>query len=135
MIQSALAREVEQRAKRSPLSVDAHVGNKLRTRRVLAGMSQTELGRAVGITFQQVQKYEKAANRVSAGHLYAFAQALACTPDDFFAGYDPNEAGRGNGDPLLSDQEIELFKAYAGLDVRARLAVLEFARSLSTGTR
>ena len=69
MIRSALAHEVEQRAKRSPLSFDLHVANKLRTRRVLAGMSQTELGKAVGITFQQVQKYEKAANRVSAGHL------------------------------------------------------------------
>jgi transcriptional regulator with XRE-family HTH domain len=132
MVRSALAQEVEQRAKRSPLSVDAHVGNKLRTRRVLAGMSQTELGRAVGITFQQVQKYEKAANRVSAGHLYAFAQALSCTPDDFFEGYEPKGASKRNGDPLLSDQEIELFKAYTGLDARARQAVLEFARSLSS---
>jgi transcriptional regulator with XRE-family HTH domain len=132
MQRTALQSEIEQRAKRAPLSIDVHVGNKLRTRRIFAGMSQTELGGSVGITFQQVQKYEKAVNRVSAGHLYAFAQALACSPDDFFEGYEPKNCNTANGDLLLSDQEIQLFKAYAGLDARARQAVLQFARSLGS---
>ena len=47
----------------------------------------------------------KGANRVSAGHLYAFAQALACSPDDFFEGYETKSVDKPSGDPLLSDQE------------------------------
>ena len=125
-------RELSTRRKRSPLSIDAHVGNKLKTRRILSGMSQTELGSAVGITFQQVQKYEKAANRISAGHIYAFAQALGCTPNDFFDGFEASEADKAKGDALLSGEETQLFKAYGNLDARARRAVLNFARSLGS---
>ena len=83
MVRSALAHEVQHRATRRPLSVDAHVGDKLRTRRVLAGMSQTELGKTVGITFQQVQKYEKAVNRVSAGTSMRSPRFLRVRPTTF----------------------------------------------------
>jgi len=57
-------------------AVDRHVGSRIRLRRQLLGMSQTALGEALGMTFQQVQKYERGANRISAGTLYRAAQAL-----------------------------------------------------------
>jgi transcriptional regulator with XRE-family HTH domain len=56
--------------------VDTHVGSRLRQRRALLGMSQTDLGRAVGLTFQQVQKYERGFNRVSSSRLFEFAKVL-----------------------------------------------------------
>jgi transcriptional regulator with XRE-family HTH domain len=62
---------------RKPQSIDAHVGNQLKARRMMAVMSQIGLGKVAGITFQQVQKYERGANRIAAGHLYLFAQAAA----------------------------------------------------------
>ncbi len=66
--------------------VDLHVGLKLRQRRRGLNMSQHELARALGLTFQQVQKYERGANRISASKLYEAAGALDCQVSDFFAG-------------------------------------------------
>ena len=65
---------------------DTHVGQKIRARRTLLGMSQTELADTAGITFQQVQKYEKGANRVGAGRLMQFSEALGIPPSYFFEG-------------------------------------------------
>ena len=56
---------------RRPQSIDDHVGNQLKARRVMAGMNQTDLGKVAGITFQQVQKYERGANRIAAGRVHA----------------------------------------------------------------
>jgi transcriptional regulator with XRE-family HTH domain len=72
--------------RRSATIIDAHVGQKIRTRRNLLGLSQTELADAAGITFQQVQKYEKGANRVGAGRLLQFSEALGVPPSYFFEG-------------------------------------------------
>ena len=72
--------------RRSATIIDAHVGQKIRTRRNLLGMSQTELANAADITFQQVQKYEKGANRVGAGRLQQFSEALGVPPSYFFEG-------------------------------------------------
>ena len=66
--------------------VDAHVGGKLKARRQALGMSQTAVGEAVGLTFQQVQKYESGFNRISASKLYEFATVLGLEPGDFFIG-------------------------------------------------
>ena len=71
---------------RSATAVDTHVGQKIRARRNLLGLSQTELADAAGITFQQVQKYEKGANRVGAGRLMQFSEALGVPPSYFFEG-------------------------------------------------
>jgi len=71
---------------RSATVVDAHIGQKIRARRNLLGMSQTELADTAGITFQQVQKYEKGANRVGAGRLKQFSDALGVPPSYFFEG-------------------------------------------------
>jgi transcriptional regulator with XRE-family HTH domain len=67
-------------------AVDTHVGLKVRARRNLLGLTQTELADAAGITFQQIQKYEKGTNRVGAGRLMQFSEALGVPPSYFFEG-------------------------------------------------
>jgi transcriptional regulator with XRE-family HTH domain len=71
---------------RGTTAVDTHVGLKIRARRNLLGLSQTELADAAGITFQQIQKYEKGANRVGVGRLMQFSEALGVPPSYFFEG-------------------------------------------------
>jgi len=71
---------------RSATAVDVHIGQKVRTRRNLLGLSQTELADAAGITFQQVQKYEKGVNRIGASRLQQFSEALGVPPSYFFEG-------------------------------------------------
>lgn len=78
-------------AVRSPHPVDVFVGRKLRMRRTIMGMSQSELGDAIGISFQQVQKYERGANRISASKLWDFSIALGVTPAYFFDGFSNEE--------------------------------------------
>ncbi len=68
----------------NPNPVDVHVGKRLRQRRTFLGMTQEQLGKALGITFQQVQKYERGTNRVGASRLYDISQVLDVTPQFFF---------------------------------------------------
>ncbi|MEM6603629.1 MAG: helix-turn-helix transcriptional regulator [Pseudomonadota bacterium] len=68
--------------------LDRHIGLRLKMRRVLLGFSQDELAQKLGITFQQVQKYEKAMNRISASRLYEIAKNLEVSFDYFFEGYE-----------------------------------------------
>lgn len=70
--------------KRDPNFVDRHVGNRVRMRRLLVAMSQEKLGELLGITFQQVQKYEKGSNRVSASRLYQISRVLGVPVQYFF---------------------------------------------------
>src|SRR5690606_38472899 len=69
---------------RNPNPIDVHVGNRVRMRRMLIGMSQEKLGEKLGLTFQQVQKYEKGSNRVSASRLHHMAQILNVPVQYFF---------------------------------------------------
>jgi transcriptional regulator with XRE-family HTH domain len=71
---------------RGPTAVDTHIGQKIRARRTLLGLNQTELADAAGITFQQIQKYEKGTNRVGASRLQQFSDALGVPPSYFFDG-------------------------------------------------
>jgi transcriptional regulator with XRE-family HTH domain len=71
---------------RTATAVDTHVGQKLRARRIFLRMSQSEVADAVGITFQQIQKYERGANRVGASRLQQMSEALGVTPFYFFEG-------------------------------------------------
>ena len=73
-------------AKKSPDPTDRHVGARIRMRRLMIGMTQIALGDALGVTFQQVQKYEKGANRVGASRLQHIANILQVTPTFFFEG-------------------------------------------------
>jgi transcriptional regulator with XRE-family HTH domain len=71
---------------KSPNPIDKHVGNRVRMRRMMLKMSQEKLGNAVGLTFQQIQKYEKGANRIGASRLQQIAQALGVPVPFFFEG-------------------------------------------------
>src|ERR1700744_4772108 len=73
--------------------VDAQVGNRVRIRRMLIGMSQEKLGDLLGLTFQQVQKYEKGVNRIGAGRLYEISRILGVPIDFFYDGVSGSSAG------------------------------------------
>ncbi|MGH9806519.1 MAG: helix-turn-helix domain-containing protein [Terriglobia bacterium] len=74
--------------KRECSKIDAHVGSQIRRRRVLAGITQQDMGKVLGISFQQVQKYENGSNRISAGRLFLVANLLGATVNDFYAGLE-----------------------------------------------
>ena len=104
--------------------VDVHVGTRLRQRRALLGMSQTALGNAVGLTFQQVQKYERGSNRISSSRLFEFAKVLDVPVSHFFDEMTPEPAkgkrkvGRpktkasGETDINTKRETLELVRAY-----------------------
>src|SRR6201988_3669252 len=73
-------------AKKAPNPIDRHVGSRVRMRRMMLGMSQEKLGDALGLTFQQVQKYEKGANRIGASRLQQISQILQVPVSFFFEG-------------------------------------------------
>src|SRR5881275_3302387 len=82
--------------KRSPHATDRHVGNRVRMRRKMQGMTQEKLGEALGLTFQQVQKYEKGTNRVGASRLQQISEVLQ-VPVSFLFDGGPSGAVNGNG--------------------------------------
>jgi len=132
--------------KRSMNPIDAHVGARVRLRRMLIGMSQERLGELLGVTFQQVQKYEKGTNRIGASRLYEMSRILEVAVQFFFdempedggrpasrpAGFSEGEAEPYNAEIWQSQDVIDLAKAYSGIKApRSRRAVLEVARSLA----
>lgn len=82
--------------KKIPNPIDQHVGSRVRMRRVLLGMSQEKLGDSLGLTFQQVQKYEKGTNRIGASRLQEISKTLNVPPSFFFDG-SPNSASISEG--------------------------------------
>jgi transcriptional regulator with XRE-family HTH domain len=95
---------------RAPRSTDRHVGSRIRLRRIMLQLSQGRLGDAVGVTFQQIQKYEKGANRVGASRLQDIADALGCQPTWFFEGM-PGQAGNGGTALRRVDAALSAFAA------------------------
>ena len=87
--------------KKVPNPIDRHVGSRVRMRRMLAGVSQEKLGEALGLTFQQVQKYEKGANRISASRLQQIAKMLEVPVSFFFDGAPSGDAPEGAGDRVF----------------------------------
>jgi transcriptional regulator with XRE-family HTH domain len=117
-----------------PHRIDVHVGAKLRQRRTLVGMSQTTLGEAVGITFQQVQKYENGGNRISASKLFDFAQALGVEPAYFFedAPIGKKATPLTTDDPLAKRETLELVRDYVRIEKPAlRQTIREMVRAIS----
>jgi transcriptional regulator with XRE-family HTH domain len=97
-------------------AVDVHVGRRLREKRILSGFSQDALGREAGVTFQQVQKYERGMNRISAGKLYCFSRILEEPVGFFFAGL-PGEAPRAREDGVPLDREtLEFMRSYFSIE-------------------
>lgn len=132
--------------KKKPNPIDVHVGSRVRLRRNMLGMSQEKLGEALGITFQQIQKYEKGANRVGASRLQAIANVLN-VPVSFFFEDAPGEAGeviRGLSeegstayvvDFLNSAEGLQLNRAFVKIsDGKVRRKIIDLVKSLTDST-
>ena len=107
-----------------PRPVDVHVGERVRTGRTLIGMSQTELGKHVGLTFQQIQKYEKGMNRITASKLWVISRVLGRPISWFFEGIGKQKR---KGDDLLAKREtLQLVRYLSACDpeVQKHLAAM-----------
>ena len=132
-----------------PNPIDAHVGARVRLRRTLLGMSQEKLGEALGLTFQQVQKYERGANRVGSSRLFDLAGVLDVPVAYFFDEMSASTSARSNGrprglaerkapaleaDPMAKRETLELVRAYYRItDARVRKRVFELTKALAKG--
>lgn len=128
-----------QREKAHP--VDVHVGSRVKLRRMALGISQDTLGKSMGLTFQQIQKYEKGVNRISASKIYELSKELEVPIDYFFEGYGGKNAhaeyAEGAGaDPFMelirSPEGVQLCRYFASIkdpDVKKR--VLDLVRSIA----
>ena len=128
----------------NPDPIDIHVGQRVRTRRNLLSMSQERLADALGITFQQVQKYENGVNRVSSSRLFNISKILGVGIDYFFEGFDESpstpalraaeeksEALKTGDDVMNSRETINLVRHYYAIeDTSVRKKVLEMIKSL-----
>ncbi len=115
---------------RAPNPVDLHVGARIRMRRKLLGVSQERLAEQLGLTFQQVQKYERGANRVSASKLYEIARALQTSVAYFFEGLAETDGGATSGGALDGSSEFmhELVMTPEGLELAALFPKLKRGR-------
>ena len=129
------------KAERGPNPVDLHVGARVRMRRKFLGMSQEGLAETIALTFQQVQKYERGSNRISASKLYEISKALKAPVAYFFEGYGENEAVEGFSESeseqfvhgfLMTTEGIELAEAFPRIkNAKHRRRILELVRSLA----
>jgi transcriptional regulator with XRE-family HTH domain len=125
---------------KSTNAIDGHVGERVRLRRKLLGMSQASLAEALGITFQQIQKYEKGINRIGASRLLRMAEIFGVPVGFFFengAGAAGEDGGRPETDPvalfMASKEGLALGKAFIAIeDPNVRQKLLALARSLSS---
>jgi transcriptional regulator with XRE-family HTH domain len=124
-------------------NIDLHLGRRLRRRRRLLGLTQQQLATAVGIRFQQIQKYECGANRISAARLWQLAEALEIQVAYFYEGLaeaqarrdrDPQSAEGRNGEVMARKETMDLIRAYYQLGERPRRRLLDLAKSLNTET-
>jgi transcriptional regulator with XRE-family HTH domain len=115
--------------------IDTHLGKRLRRRRRLLGQTQQQLATAVGIRFQQIQKYECGANRISAARLYQLARALQVPVGYFYDGLEgtaEDDAGEGRSGEVMGRKEtLDLIRAYYQLGERPRRRLLDLAKSLN----
>ncbi len=115
--------------------VDVHVGKRIRHRRWLIGMTQQQLAEKVGIKFQQIQKYETGANRVSASRLWDISDALEVQVSFFFEGLQEDQQTAEGGkvpDDLMTDKEaLDLVRSYYAIPENQRRRLFELARVLS----
>lgn len=113
--------------------VDNFVGQQMRHRRWMIGMTQQQLADAVGIRFQQIQKYETGANRVSASRLWDIAGALDVPVNFFFDGLDADNTGAATTAPdVMSTKEtLDLLRTYYAIPEAQRRRLFDLARSLS----
>ena len=114
-------------------SVDVHVGERVRQRRRLLGMTLQQLGEKTGIRFQQIWKYEAGTNRISASRMWDIAAAMEVPVSFFFEGLDGQapDTGEVRGDPLTDNEALDLVRAYYATPEHQRRRLLDLARVLS----
>jgi len=128
-----------------PNPIDVHVGGRVRLRRTLLGLSQEKLGEAIGLTFQQVQKYERGANRIGASRLFDLSRVLDVPVGYFFDDMSDDVAARSprqirglveepeayEPDPMAKRETLELVRAYYKIrDARVRKRLFEMTKAL-----
>ena len=121
-------------------NIDVHLGKRLRRRRRLLGLTQQQLAGACGVRFQQIQKYECGANRISAARLWQLSEALEVPVGYFYDGLTevPRQEpatgqgpGEGGGEMMASKETLDLIRAYYQLGERPRRRLLDLAKSLN----
>lgn len=137
-----MSNDLESKGKVDP--VDCHVGKRLKMRRIMLGLSQHDLGDAVNVSIQQIQKYEKATNRISSGRLYAFAKLLMVPVEFFFSEVentyefepkfslnDEKESFQHNS-PIPEKELINLVRSYSEIkDPSVRKRVVDLLKAMS----
>jgi transcriptional regulator with XRE-family HTH domain len=128
----------------TPNPIDVRVGARLRLRRNMLGLSQKKLGELIGLTFQQMQKYERGANRIGASRLHELSRVLDVPVSFFFDDTDPVRAPAMDGfteppaeafesDPLRKRETVELVRAYFSIkDATVRQHLLDLVKALAT---
>ena len=126
--------------KKAPNPIDKHVGSRVRMRRMMIGMSQEKLGDKLGITFQQIQKYEKGTNRIGASRLQQIATVLSVPVSFFFEGAPVPETGGGHSEPtspayvsdfLATSDGLALTKAFMKVkDAKVRRRIVDLVEAM-----
>ena len=139
-----LEKGTDEKSSRRPNPIDIHVGSRVRLQRMLRGISQEKLGERLGLTFQQIQKYEKGVNRIGASRLFDLASVLG-VPIQFFYDEAPTSEAGHQSQPGLAESEpdayvfeflnsregLELNRAFARIaDPKTRRAVVELVRAV-----
>lgn len=129
------------RPKNMGSEIDIHLGKRLRRRRRLLGLTQQQLAGACGVRFQQIQKYECGANRISAARLWQLSEALQVPVAYFYDGLSEQERNAAeakiaedSGEVLSRKETLDLIRAYYQLDERPRRRLLDLAKSLHGDT-
>jgi transcriptional regulator with XRE-family HTH domain len=130
----------------TPSPIDIRVGARLRLRRNMLGISQKKLGEVIGVTYQQVQNYERGTNRIGASRLHELSRVLDVPVAFFFDDTDPVRAPAMGGfseppaeelkaDPLRSPEALELVRAYCAIeDTRVRRHLRDLVKALAAGS-
>jgi transcriptional regulator with XRE-family HTH domain len=114
-------------------SVDVFVGEQLRFSRITRGLSQTALGNAVGVTFQQVQKYERGTNRIGASRLFAIAQVLGVPISSFFAKVPANISAEPVEELSIDPLDLKIIRALSQVKShRLKVQLLKFVQGLGS---
>ncbi len=130
-------------SKEKSSSIDKHVGKRLKTRRTMLGLSQRDLSIVVGVSTQQIQKYENGTNRISSGKLYIFAKILRVQLDFFFLGAEKHSDSHRVSDDenmftysdILEKELLALIQAYRGIDdISLRKKIIDLLKTLSNTT-
>ncbi len=118
-------------AKHGPHPVEMHVGSRVRLRRTLLGMNQTQLGAALGVTYQQLQKNEHGMNRIGASRLWQLSQVLDVPVSYFFEGLDEGAEAGSSDDVMVKRETLELVRAYYRItDPETRKRLRELVKAI-----